>query len=200
MAEAPIGSIVAYAGPIDREEFEAANSGWMLCDGRRLNRNDPALAALFNAILFNWGGDGDARFNLPDLRGYFLRGVDVRWPEETKDPDNSRRTAIHPGGAGGASVGSEQNYATAAPTRTDTVQDTFRTRDSGTHGHFMDFQINATRDVGGTGNTVAHPAPSPTGRPSTEQSGAHSHIIEPESGNRETRPINAYVHWIIRVA
>ena len=98
MAEAPIGSIVAYAGPIDREEFESTNSGWMLCDGRLLNRSDPALAALFTAIGFAWGGDGAGRFNLPDLRGYFLRGVDERDGSESKDPDSGTRTPIRPGG------------------------------------------------------------------------------------------------------
>ena len=71
---APIGSIVAYAGGVgeqsssDRSAFEAA-TGWMVCDGRLLNRNDAAHAALFDAILFSWGGDGETRFNLPDLQG-----------------------------------------------------------------------------------------------------------------------------------
>jgi hypothetical protein len=64
----------------------------------------------------------------------------------------------------------------------------------------MNFEINASRDVGDTGNTVAHPAPSPTGHPLMEQSGTHSHVIEEDSGDFETRPINAYVNWIIRVA
>ena len=36
MPELPIGSISAYGGPIDAA-FEAA-TGWMLCDGRSLNR------------------------------------------------------------------------------------------------------------------------------------------------------------------
>src|SRR5215212_5101591 len=104
MAEVIIGSIVAYAGIIDRDEFEAANSGWMLCDGRQLNRNNPAFTALFNAIGFAWGGDGAGRFNLPDLRGYFLRGLDERAVPDNRDPDSSTRTENQPGGATGTNV------------------------------------------------------------------------------------------------
>src|SRR5829696_3639684 len=145
VVKVPIGAIVAYAGPIDREEFEAANRGWMLCDGRQLNRNNAAFTDLFNVIGFAWGGDGAARFNLPDLQGLFLRGVDERQHGESRDPDNNRRTAIRPGGAVGASVGSARSYATAEPS------------DDQYHNH-----------SGG-------------------------------GGDQETRPINAYVHWIIRV-
>ncbi len=145
IVKVPIGAIVAYAGTIDREEFEAANRGWMLCDGRQLNRNNAAFIDLFKVIGFAWGGDGADRFNLPDLQGLFLRGVDERQHGESRDPDNNRRTAIRPGGAVGASVGSAQSYATA------------ESSDDQYHNH----------SVGG--------------------------------GDQETRPINAYVHWIIRV-
>src|SRR5215218_525641 len=193
MPEVPIGSIVAYAGPIDREEFEPA-TGWMLCDGRLLDRNDTAHAALFNAIGFAWGHDGSDRFNLPDLQGYFLRGVDESQGPESRDPDNNRRTRIHPGGSVGARVGSGQSYGKALPPE---QEDRFRVLFDGQHRHSMNFEINATRAVGGTGNTVAHPAPNPSQMPQTEPVGNHNHRFE--GGNKETRPINAYVNWIIRV-
>ena len=188
MPEAPIGSIVAYAGPIDREEFESA-TGWMLCDGREMNLNNLTID-LFNAIGFAWGGDGGARFNIPDLQGFFLRGVDNGMH---RDPDSGSRLEIQPGGAVGRSVGSWQRAATGAPSE---HQSRF-TAYGGEHQHTIDFQINATRDVGGTGNTVAHPAPSPTGHPTTESTGDHQHDVF--GGDSETRPINAYVNWIIRV-
>jgi microcystin-dependent protein len=200
---APIGSIVAYAGPVGEQSssrcaaFEAA-TGWMVCDGRQLDRHDTAHAALFDAILFSWGGNEDDRFNLPDLQGYFLRGIDERLSQENRDPDGASRDENNPGGNTGRSVGSVQNYATAAPT---SAQGTFRTNDSGSHTHFMDFEINADRDVNGQSNTVAHPSPNPQpNQPTTEMAGIHNHIIEDDSGDFETRPINAYVNWIIRVA
>jgi len=187
MVEVPIGSIVAYGGILDNEEFEHANSGWMLCDGRRLNRND--FSDLFNAIGFSWGGDRAARFNLPDLRGFFLRGVDNG---THRDAESESRLAILPGGATGDAPGSWQDRATALPRK-----EPFVATQTGSHQHAMDFQLGAKRDVDDTSNTVAHPAFSPQSKPKTDTEGAHHHDIA--GGDRETHPLNAYVHWIIRV-
>lgn len=49
-------------------------SGYLFCDGRAVNRT--AYNALFNTIGTKYGtGDGSTTFNLPDLRGQFLRGL-----------------------------------------------------------------------------------------------------------------------------
>ncbi len=49
--------------------------GWMLCDGRSVSRVDHA--GLFSLIGESYGGgDGTATFNLPDLRGRVVAGVD----------------------------------------------------------------------------------------------------------------------------
>jgi microcystin-dependent protein len=67
---APVGSILPFAGTSDKLPV-----GWLLCDGSELDRTDSRYAALFNVIYDNWGsGDGVTTFNLPDLRGVFLRG------------------------------------------------------------------------------------------------------------------------------
>ena len=195
---APIGSIVAYAGTTEPADVFEPTSGWMLCDGRVLNRTDPEHAALFEAIGFSWGGNGDDLFNIPDLLGYFLRGVDTRSGQDvppTKDPDNFRRTENRPGGNTGPSVGSIQSYATARPP--DAGPQSFQIIGSGDHSHPMDFEITATRDVNDQSNTVAFPHQGPpTNAPRTGPGGDHTHTLL--GGNRETRPINAYVHWIIR--
>jgi hypothetical protein len=184
---APIGSIVAHAGNVDPEEFEPT-TGWMLCDGRRLNRTVAANAALFEAIGFSWGGDGGSRFNIPDLRGYFLRGVDERRPPEVKDPDNLTRTENNPGGNTGDRVGSIQSYATGKP-----AGGGFYSESSGRHNHNIRVETNAYRDVNGQNNTVAVPG---SGTLTTEEGGAHEHRVL--GADKETRPINAYVNWIIR--
>ena len=65
----PAGMVSPFAGPV-----EAIPSGWLLCDGSEVSRTE--FANLYNAIGVCWGiGDGSTTFNLPDLRGMFLRGV-----------------------------------------------------------------------------------------------------------------------------
>jgi hypothetical protein len=94
----PSGAVMAYAGA-------TIPAGWMLCDGAAVSRTG-ATADLFAAIGTAWGsGNGSTTFNLPDMRGLFLRGVDG---SAGKDPDTSTRTASNPGGNTGNAVGSVQ--------------------------------------------------------------------------------------------
>ena len=64
----PPGTIQAFGGtnvPV----------GWLLCDGRPVSRNQ--YPRLYTAVSTNWGAGIPAstnNFNLPDLRGMFLRG------------------------------------------------------------------------------------------------------------------------------
>ena len=80
----PIGSIIAYAGEmmgknaldpkrIDTTVWEHNHPGWMHCDGRQIQRNNYPELSL--AIGTAWGGDANF-LHLPDLQGYFLRGVE----------------------------------------------------------------------------------------------------------------------------
>jgi microcystin-dependent protein len=97
----PPGSIVAFGG----DPLRVPN-GWLLCDGRPVVR--AVFHRLFEAIDTFWGhGDGSSTFNLPDLRGYFLRGVDST-PSADRDPEYASRTALKPGGNTGRNVGSYQ--------------------------------------------------------------------------------------------
>lgn len=66
-ADAPVGSISAFGG-------SAAPSGWLLCQGQAVSRT--TYAELFSVIGTAFGsGDGSTTFNIPDLRGEFLRGA-----------------------------------------------------------------------------------------------------------------------------
>lgn len=80
----------------------------MLCDGSEISRSE--YANLFNAIGVCWGiGDGSTTFNLPDLRGMFLRGVSGN---SGNDADaNSRIVLNDNGGNTGNNVGSYQGDA-----------------------------------------------------------------------------------------
>jgi microcystin-dependent protein len=66
-AAGPSGAIMAFAGT-------TAPSGWLKCEGQAISR--ATYATLFAAIGTTWGvGDGSTTFNVPDLRGTFLRGT-----------------------------------------------------------------------------------------------------------------------------
>ncbi len=81
--EVPIGTVVAYAGPTN-----TIPEGWLPCDGRELHRKGE-FEQLFDAIGTCWGGTATDKFNIPDLQGYFLRGVD---DGAGIDPDAAKRT------------------------------------------------------------------------------------------------------------
>ena len=62
-----VGFIKPYAGA-------SVPTGYLLCNGAAISRAQ--YPELFAAIGTTWGaGDGSSTFNVPDLRGYFLRGV-----------------------------------------------------------------------------------------------------------------------------
>jgi microcystin-dependent protein len=65
---APTGSVIAWTK-------ETAPTGWLICDGSAVSRT--TYADLFAVIGTEFGdGDGSTTFNLPDTRGYFIRGWD----------------------------------------------------------------------------------------------------------------------------
>jgi len=68
LADLMVGEVAAFA-------TTTAPSGWLKCNGAELDRE--VYADLFAAIGTTFGiGDGSTTFNLPDLRGEFIRGLD----------------------------------------------------------------------------------------------------------------------------
>ena len=192
---APVGSIVAFGGP-------PANlpSNWMVCDGRKLSVNE--FPSLWARIGGSWGGDGAPNFYLPDLRGQFLRGVDRKGDghegQAKQDPDRADRIAFIPPpsqgdpGNAGNNVGSFQKAATGRPLIA------FVTDDPGDHEHgdptyngFPGQYEVAVHDRGPASYDYG-----PQSAPTT-LAGAHTHQIT-AGGDAESRPVNAYVYYIIR--
>jgi len=63
----PSGAVMPFA-------MTAAPIGWLVCDGAAVSRT--TYANLFAAISTQYGiGNNSTTFNLPDLRGYFVRGT-----------------------------------------------------------------------------------------------------------------------------
>lgn len=176
----PTGTVVAFAGRPDR-----VPAGWLLCDGRSVTRD--MYPALFNAIGTAHGGDG-TNFNLPDYRGRFLRGVDNG---QGRDLDRASRAAANNGGNTGDAVGSVQG------------SDFLR------HNHVLNDPGH--RHVPGYGAIMTWPAPPSGGDRVGLQTGSSQARLEGEvtvsvtgitispAGGSENRPVNAAVHYIIKM-
>jgi len=93
----PVGTIIAYGGT-------SAPDGWLFCDGNSYSRTE--YGALFGIIGTAFGTANSSSFNVPDLRGQFLRGRDGG---AGIDPDRAARTALKLGGNTGDSIGSSQS-------------------------------------------------------------------------------------------
>ena len=168
---APTGSILVFAGGKDK-----IPPGWMLCDGTELNRTDYSI--LYNIIGTGWGaGDGSNTFNLPDMRGMFLRGVSG---DRNLDEDKNNRNSLNPGGNTNNNVGSFQTEGFKS-----------HNHGGGRHRHSIGFKLSGiiVDTGGGSDQSVV------TGTTNTSYA---NDIIKANGGN-ETRPDNVYVYYIIKL-
>lgn len=151
---------------------DTAPPGWLLCNGGSYQGGSATYAALFAVIgkRFGDGGQGGTFFNVPDFRGRFLRG---RAAGSNLDPDRTSRTAMSTGGAVGDAVGSVQGDAFKSHSHP-------YANPGVTNGH-----PDGGADRGGHGYWVGN-----TGLGLTGVSGL--------TGGNETRPVNAYVNYIIK--
>jgi microcystin-dependent protein len=77
----PVGAVISWP-------TEVEPTGWLPCEGAAISRD--TYAALFAVLGVKFGpGNGVTTFNLPDYRGYFLRGWDHG---AGVDPDAGGRT------------------------------------------------------------------------------------------------------------
>lgn len=68
VTQVPAGIVSAFAGV-------TAPAGWLMCYGQAVSRTE--YSALFTALSTTYGsGDGSTTFNVPDLRGRAIAGVD----------------------------------------------------------------------------------------------------------------------------
>ncbi|MDA0778526.1 MAG: phage tail protein [Bacteroidetes bacterium] len=94
----PVGTISMF-GANDL----GADSLWKECNGESILKTD--YPELYTAIGTTWGTEDETHFNLPDLRGVFVRGRDHG---TDIDPDAGDRIENKVGGATGDNVGSYQ--------------------------------------------------------------------------------------------
>ncbi len=165
----PVGTIIAFAG-----EKNKLPKGWLVCDGSEVDNN--TYRNLFLAIGTVWGGSGSTKFNLPDLRGMFLRGVsdltnndpdkDVRYSQSTNNPGNE-----------GNNVGSIQDHQVGKLPNS-----------------ILKFQ-RGNVEFNNTGNSIGAIL---RADPIFDSNVETKTSLLPISDGSETRPKNAYVYFIIK--
>lgn len=172
MLKIPVGSIMAFAGDASDTAIHAhlLSVGWLPCWGQSVA--SATYPKLFSAISNLYGGDA-ANLSLPDLRGRFLRG-----------------SGSQPGGTAYA-VGAKMAFLTAPP-----QTGTFALDSAGGHTHNVP-------DVPGWSNSSVHATGSDNaawndGNGLTSTAGKHSHTVA-TGGDSESRPVNVYVDYIIKV-
>ncbi|MCL2291356.1 MAG: phage tail protein [Bacteroidetes bacterium] len=173
-AAVPAGMVMAFVGDIAQ-----IPDGWMLCDGRQLSRSQ--YANLYNAIGVAWGtGDNANTFNIPDMRGVFLRGVSY---DSGNDPDAEERIVLAGNGANsGNNVGSYQVDDFKSHKHTNNVK-----AGEGNHGNAQNsYPAGYTSASGNRGLR----------NPNTDYINSNEINV---SGGNETRPKNVYVNYIIKL-
>ena len=160
----PIGALIAVPGD---PAPSGSSAEWLACDGSAYAVVD--YNELYQAIGTAHGGTV-GKFNVPDLRGRFLRGVDHG---TRRDPDAQSRKQPAPGGATGDNIGSVQDWATGKPEPSLTAQ----VPNLPTTDHQASAAIGARAHAAWNSGSVD---------------------VDLTGGDRETRPANVYVQWYIR--
>lgn len=189
----PVGCVAAFA-------METPPEGWLECNGQQISRTD--YERLFNTIGITFGeGDGDITFNVPDLRGRFVRG----WAHGSEnDPDRDNRTTSAEGGASGDRVGSYQSNAF----------EIHKHNFQGNHGGTSNVNLNHNHGVPGAENRKFEVMHNPlqdiraaVERGTNSRLGNHNHSFTPSGSitipttgltSTETRPKNIYLMYCIK--
>jgi len=159
----PTGTVQAFAG-------STAPIGYLLCNGAAVSRT--TYSKLFSVIGTTYGaGNGTTTFNVPDLRGEFIRGLDAG-----RGVDSGRTLGSSQGDLFRAHTHS--GTTSVAGAHTHTYQ---RTVWTGTPGVDDDSSEYSFRDA------------------ETSPAGAHTHSLSINStGGVETRPRNVAMNFIIK--
>lgn len=204
----PAGIIAPYGGPItvhaDASTATPTSNqpppGWLWCAGQAVSRT--TYSALFTAIGTSHGtGDGATTFNVPDLRGRVVTGVD------------------NMGGSDAGRIGTSNTLGTAAGTGTITTSHmpshshdlashthsfSATTSTDGSHNHGVAFTGNLGTNGGSSGNFAGSDRDY-----ASSSDGSHSHSLSGTTGaaagntgnsgsGSEFLPPHMVLHFVIK--
>jgi microcystin-dependent protein len=170
VAGVPTGSVFCMA-------VISIPSGYLECNGAAVSRS--TYSALFAVIGVAYGsGNGSSTFNLPDLRGEFIRGVD-----RGRGVDSGRNIA--------SSQGSQNAQHNHSATSTSSVTDPG-------HKHTMNFNLGNLISSGGAFGMKDSGTADRMNTATTGISVSTSTSIGNQGGN-ESRPRNIAMMYIIKV-
>lgn len=195
----PIGTVQAFAG-----DTASIPEGWLLCDGSKYPVSQYEKLA---EVLNNYWGAQDIDFFVPDLTGHFLRGASatVANLDDLKERRNN-------GTSSGDLVGLFQAWTTGPPRIRAFTGSTgswgssaHPTTGVGDHSHSANASLGRYNDAGQNGGWAREGNHGT--RAVTNPAGAHNHTVDlrhthtiavTAGGDLETRPANAFVHYIIK--
>ena len=185
VAGVPSGSVFCMA-------VATVPSGYLECNGAAVSRT--TYAALFAIIGTNYGtGNGSSTFNLPDLRGEFVRGFD-----NGRGADSGRSIASSQSGQNASHNHSfSDSGTTSTKSLTGSVQkisETFNNNGNTTGIFSKSTGFNA-------GFTPGSPDNNDTGSFSIDASHNHTFSVSGTTGSQgsEARPRNVAMMYIIKV-
>lgn len=157
----PAGTIIAFAD-------DAPPTGYLKCNGASISRT--TYAALYAAIGTRWGSASSSTFNVPDLRGEFVRGWD-----DARGVDSGRTFGT---------AQSSQNLS-----HTHTITDPGHTHtgtaaSAGSHSHTTGLNYGPSGPGGGNGLTYSSIS-STTDSLTTNSGGAHTHSVSVANNNTD---------------
>ena len=196
----------------------AVPGGSLLCNGA--SYPTASYPVLFALIGYNFGGSG-ANFNVPELRGYFIRGpdyIDSAKGAASRDPNAATRTAMNTGG----NVGSASANTTGSVQANDTAKNNLSVTNtialtsgtlslSATTVNFVLYGAGVGGSFSGliaqTKNVVSLAASAVSSVAGALSEPGHHHTFSGTiaksgsvtlgTGDAETRPINAYLNCVI---
>lgn len=177
----PIGTILIWPGDPNN-----LPSNWKVCNGKQLKKVD--YTELYGVLGTRWDNDNGYHtdfFSIPDLRGVFLRGVNDDRKDGFHDPEVAGRVRLK--GHSTTSMDDAGSYQ----------KDSFKK-----HNHELAKQtfggVSAT-PLAVSGNASPHDGDLDGSIDITGYDKASVSLIIENTGSEETRPVNAYVYYIIKI-